>query len=371
MEDLGIARYGDGGLSQGPSFKWDLEGGQIGDDWMMNDGEEEQDTAIANESFSESSSSVPLKSGAVAKKRRIRNRKLPITRIIKTDIRRHYSTMLTNVRNSHDINLVQSFFATYCTGQIHVESTMNKMFLGERPYERAEHLLSNVKGLLLFAALGIQLSPDESVAIKNTKVITRSDSDETMILIDWATSFTNLFDVDPNELVDEMVATACDLNSQLQPYTPPSLQLTIGETNDASALQDDFLRTSLGDMVSVVAAFQIPSSHRTIEVEESIPRDCSPNIDESRGSPHDAVAKIFTPAKPGTPMRIPDAFAYYRATRGHNLPLHSSPQRLEKHNRLVLTVNAQRQIVRITVLPLPNSDNESDPLATRYGPYFI
>lgn len=340
-----------GCLSQDPSL---LERYVPELDRMNDDVELDQDI-LSSRPDSPSSSSSVAQSEAVAKKRRVRYRRTQsFPRVIKTDIRRHYATMIANVFNSHCISLLQSFFATYCTQQLRVEKKFNE--LSKKPYAD-QHLLTSTTGILLLAAVGMQLNPDETFTLTNTKVITRSDSDEATIVINFSTSLTTLYDVDPDEVANEMVESAFNLNLSSE----PTISASGGSSQDA-------LRSSLGDIVSVVTSSELSLTSNSYDTTSTLSDDTSSAVShssscniapskpaqENRAGRYtsksqdslsfESTARIFTPVRKGSPVRLPNAFAFFQARTGRSIPLRDHPQRIQSHNQITLLLNAKRQI---------------------------
>lgn len=300
--------------------------------------------------------SYNMKSDAVAKKRRIRNRRVPLPKIVKTDIRRHYGTMMANVLNTHSISLLQSFFATYCTHHLSVEKQYSE--LTKKPHVD-QHLFTSTTGILLLAAVGMQLTPDETFSLKKYKVITRSDSDETTILLKFSACRTLLYDVDIDALVNDMVGSVFKLR------VPSSAAESTGE-DDSASLSEDLLRSSLGDIVSVVttpkqslntpeikttdsAASTIYHTSSIVPPAPSMKEEELGNGNRNHQRSSAPVVRVLTPAQHGTPVRLPNAFAFYQAKTGKCIPLRSSPEQVQVHSQVMLLVNSKRQIVRISV----------------------
>lgn len=334
---------------------------------MENAADEEVQVTRTGSESSTSLVALPSKPQATEKKPRKRNRQAALPRVIKTDIRRHYGTMITNVFNSHDISLLQSFFATYCTGSMHF--TLNPVGnVSPRLDDINEHLLTSATGLSLFVAVGTQLSPDETISLINTKVVTRSDREETVIVLTLRSTKTSLFAVSVDEVVNEMVATAFNLKISTVHTSAHGFAMAEETTyaqQGTMLSQEEKLRESLGDIVSIVANSPSPTHSDAVPIFNS---NTSPEesglVEVAHERPaFESMARIFTPAKYGATLRIPDAFAFYQATRGHTVPLQKNPQRLCKFSQVILTVNSLRQIDLIAAVPI--SDVTVDATAER------
>lgn len=309
-------------------------------DWESLDNESGEYENIADE--------FPIsKAMARNRKNKPRRRKRPmLVRLFKTDIRRYYSSMVANVFNSQDLNLLQSFFATYCTPRMHLRPISNEY---EREtgvvsiHRHKDSLVSNVTGLLMFSAFIMQITPDTSMNIDDVKIHTRSDTSEARIVISISMPTTHIYDVDVNDVAEEMVKTAHSINHVHLSHSACETGLDGNEIGDArlnSVVRSEATRASLGDLVSVAATLPIENTGSS-----------GPREQDDLTTADQNIARISSPAKLGTAVQVPNALAYYEATRGHSLPLRSRPEQEVSRIKLVMYVNRQRQIDHVAVFP--------------------
>jgi hypothetical protein len=111
-----------------------------------------------------------------------------VPRLFKRDIRRHYATMLANVSNSHDHNLVASFFRTYGVEQLVVARHRHTIDvsgaiggalplaqLHSRVFHDGEpHELRGVPSLVRVLCGMFVLHPDQVFSTGNVRVVSRA-----------------------------------------------------------------------------------------------------------------------------------------------------------------------------------------------------
>lgn len=333
-------------------------------DWLLYESMESQPEEEADNAGSGRSS---------VRKRRVRmRRKVPyVPRLLRNDIRRHYSQMMANTFNSHDLSVLQSFFATYCTSVLTMQrdpmapSFLERALLEQHvditPVNRQHHqlLFASPRGLLLMMAVMMQLTPDHTMSLESSTITTRSDTDETVIHMDFCGTFTHIYDVDPDNMAEEMAAAAYGIRMKNEPQQQTCLYLPPIEPDATSTDHENRpIQDALGDMVSeVAAASAIPSStlppslsHSQLDSAEA-PCSTYPSSDTS-SPPSSSSSTVATPGVVGLRSRVkqvgsvrpPDAFTFYYLTRGRSVPLVPSPQRFSVRSRIVLHVNAERQI---------------------------
>lgn len=271
--------------------------------------------------------------GCIIKKIRKRRMLVLAPHVTRNDIRRQYSQMILNAYNSHDLHLLQSFFATYCSKTCCMHRDSRSLTPLERALSMAQNsnieptyhyhrglFNSSTQGILLAFSLLMQLAPDQVLTAENVQVATRSDSDATLISMDFCGTFTHIYDTDAEVMAEEMAEVACRINQN--------------DNNDVIASCDSFvdpLRASLGDLVSVIRSNMSDNSSQT-------------DSDTSGSSTANSLMSLRQRPKFESSLRPPDAFAFYYYTRGTNIPLIASPQLFSVRFRFTMHVNAQRQI---------------------------
>lgn len=130
-------------------------------------------------------------------------------RVFKHDIRRHYPTMFLNVMNSCDYNTFLSFFCTFSSPDMIVQKIpINMEELRKLPVSLPPLPIMPFRGTDWVRFHFLQAScfcADRIFRIDSAKVITRSDSDESVIVMDVVNELTYLYAVDPITMIDAML----------------------------------------------------------------------------------------------------------------------------------------------------------------------
>lgn len=130
-----------------------------------------------------------------------------IPRSVPTDIRHTYTTIFTNMFNAFQYPLWTNYFTTYCTSDVlFVESSPKSMRPNFPRY--IEIIGARLSSQFMYNRL--QILPDAVFKIKKTKLFTRSDTSESLVVSSFTIQGTKLYDLN------------------LEPLLPPSLQLREG-----------------------------------------------------------------------------------------------------------------------------------------------
>lgn len=132
-------------------------------------------------------------------------------RVFKHDIRRQYPTMFLNVMNSCDFGMILSFFRTFAVPDMIVQKKpidmeeIRKLPPGTSlpplpivPFRGADWVRFHFLQASCFCA-------DRIFRVKNAKIVTRSDSQSSVIVMDVVNELTYLYAVDPITMIDAML----------------------------------------------------------------------------------------------------------------------------------------------------------------------
>lgn len=162
------------------------------------------------------------------KRKRIRNRRrIFAPRILKRDIRRYYPVMMANVFNSYDEKTVESFLGAFAAPDMRIRKNALLELSCSPLFE--EQFRSDI---LPEANIGCQwtyihflvmksMFPDQAMHIVSSQLLTRSDTQKTILSIQVRFDFTRLHDVHPLLLTDD-IFEALVLNNDSNNATDPS-----------------------------------------------------------------------------------------------------------------------------------------------------
>lgn len=157
------------------------------------------------------------------RKRRVRPRRkrkstVVVPRLFKRDIRRYYATMLANVSNSHDHNLVASFFRTYAVEQLVLTRHRHAMdhsgaiggalpsaqFHSRVFHDGEPHDLRGVPTLVRVLCGMFVMHPDQVFAADNVRIVSRVGDACSRVECDFRIAYNLLYDVHPVAFVDHI-----------------------------------------------------------------------------------------------------------------------------------------------------------------------
>lgn len=118
-----------------------------------------------------------------------------IPKVPSDDIRRKYPMMIINTLNSLDATLMHSFFQQFT----HPESALYKQILSkDEPEQEVERLsFYGADDIFSYMFAVSLITPDRAIRICNTKIITRSDTFRTEIILEGEATGTWPYDTDP------------------------------------------------------------------------------------------------------------------------------------------------------------------------------
>lgn len=126
----------------------------------------------------------------------------PRPRIVRTDIRRSYSTMYTSVFNSGDFGLIFGFFDTFCSPSF--AYTMTKENLIGKETTQFSFIRQGIASCAQFWLFHTLTSPDAAMTLLDTNVITTDSDDSSKIVSRFSFKATKIFDCSPI-FKDEMI----------------------------------------------------------------------------------------------------------------------------------------------------------------------
>lgn len=121
-----------------------------------------------------------------------------------TDVRRNYTTMLSNVLNSSDADLIHSFWTHFGTPQIRLKKTHRMDQVMELPKVISYHGLA---GIVAYWSAMMQLLPDHTVHFDDAKIHTRIDSPNSVITASYTSKCTIIYDILPPDLASHYLKT--------------------------------------------------------------------------------------------------------------------------------------------------------------------
>jgi hypothetical protein len=126
-------------------------------------------------------------------------------RIVKSDIRRKFPIMLTNVFNSFNMKLVRSFLTTFCDHQdILYQHIVNIPFLQEQQLQPAAHVfeISILHHVINFMGGMQEFTPDMVFMLKNSQIQRRIDCEGSLIVLTMEAHGSRIYPIFPSILAD-------------------------------------------------------------------------------------------------------------------------------------------------------------------------
>lgn len=146
------------------------------------------------------------------KRKRPKRKKNFIPRVIKSDIRRHYSTMITNVINANNHELLKSFFHSYAIPTFRMNTRqIDPASYAHLPQEVVQNNIAKfVKGIsfngeewLKFHSLvNNMISPDQVLRLRDVRLVTRLNDHRSVIVMSVDVELSHIFEVDPLEMLN-------------------------------------------------------------------------------------------------------------------------------------------------------------------------
>lgn len=274
---------------------------------------------------------------------------IKIPKIPKNDIRRYFPSMFMNTCNSGDFHHIQSFLQTFMTNNCNCISTQKLPLTLKIPD------LVVAEGPVLFAhyLLGLQMMcPDVTMRLKNSKVVTFSNSSVTKIIMDVECSLTKIAHI-PYELW----IPSPDMLSRL--YTCSSLKnlytTTSGTYNNSSTSNDSTNRTTNDNIRKRKNHTDInendhnnsgntttaTNSHNTTTTNNNINNNNNNKNNNTANNSHNTATNnsITTAA-----TYIPESYMYKLTEVATLLP---SPLSLNVHAQLVIVMDQRKHIIAV------------------------
>lgn len=122
-----------------------------------------------------------------------------IPRILKSDIRRKYLFMFTNVMNSYDFPLLDSFFRKFTASNVSLYKSPCQMDKGPAV------ALSGVNLLIYYMGAMLQTSPDKVIRLDGTTIKQRSDTEDTVLSANFSLKFTRFYNISPSIIASSIL----------------------------------------------------------------------------------------------------------------------------------------------------------------------
>lgn len=123
---------------------------------------------------------------------------MPFPRILKTDFRRSYANMYTNVMNSGDFSLVFGFFDTFCIPS--VSNTICRSFKINNEVKTFSVQRIGLLDCIIYWYYNLYAVPDATMFLTDSVIITDSSSDESRVSANYTFRATKIYDT-PVELI--------------------------------------------------------------------------------------------------------------------------------------------------------------------------
>lgn len=214
-------------------FFLDDDNALIDDECFLFDEELEDDESdsdlpsleVSNSSQSTSSLETNLSTGAVVlttkpkrkriykKRKRVRKRDpLYIPRLLKRDLRRQFPVMMVNVFNSHDFDLIRSFFLTFgsrnmalkknpLTLDFFTTNKNNKLFSVK---DDGRWMLHGPQWIIYHWYILSRINPDQVIKIEESTIHTSSGTSKSRISFVLEINFTRIYDIEDDKFVDSI-----------------------------------------------------------------------------------------------------------------------------------------------------------------------
>lgn len=150
----------------------------------------------------------------VVRRRRIRpkRKKNYIPRVVKSDIRRHYGSMVANVLNSCNNELMHSFFQNYAIPAFRMEMRqVDPSSYAHLPPQVIQNNVSKfVKGisfdgeewLKFMSPVCHAASPDQVFRLNNVRLVTRLNDESSLVVMDTEIEGSRVYDINPLDVLD-------------------------------------------------------------------------------------------------------------------------------------------------------------------------
>ena len=247
---------------------------------------------------------------------------IKIPKIPKNDIRRYFPSMFMNTCNSGDFHHIQSFLQTFMTNNCNCISTQKLPLTLKIPD------LVVAEGPVLFAhyLLGLQMMcPDVTMRLKNSKIVTFSNSPVTKIIMDVECSLTKIAHI-PYELW----IPSKDILSRL--YTCSSLKdIYTTNSNTCSSTSNDSTNSNNNDNTRKRKNYTNCSNNTT-----SNGHNTTTTSSNANNSHNNSITTAAT--------YIPESYMYKLTEVATLLP---SPLSLNVHAQLVIVMDQHKHIIAV------------------------
>lgn len=284
---------------------------------------------------------------AISRKRPSKNY---IWNVPKTDIRRVYPIMFANCFNKLDPGLTYSFFSTYTNGTIMGNHDFSEVNFNAKqvPENGTGHLASprnkSLEMMLLFYSIMAQLNPDECIRLRKGYIKTRFDSKISEIICDVAFEFTRIYDTNPMELTEQIIAdillnNSDYLNQMKSSYvvaTEEDASVNDAKSSDSSVADDEDSTVNLDDNRSYHS-----EPHKQ---QSSTSGPTSVHAPKSRKKM--TMRTLVREASNG--FRYPDTLSYYyRMTGGKTLALLEVPEKTTVYFTMKMQTDEYRRLMTL------------------------
>lgn len=122
--------------------------------------------------------------------KRIRLPRRVVPRLLRSDPRRHYASMLVNALNSHDMSYLQSFFERYMIPNATVSHPAVKSELMTKP----SLLIVGIDNIVRFRSFHEPFVPDQVTRAENVKVVRYGNREISKVVCDIKLTWTQIYD---------------------------------------------------------------------------------------------------------------------------------------------------------------------------------
>lgn len=151
----------------------------------------------------------------------------PRPRIIRSDIRRSYSSMFVNILNSGDFRMVFGFYDTFCVPTF--SNSVTRIFTVGSELKSFTSKSVGLVNSTKYWQYGANKFPDASMMLKNTTILSKEDESASRVSFTFEFRATKIYD-DPGENADFQLSP--ELSHLLSEETPE------GFNNAQTMLQD-------------------------------------------------------------------------------------------------------------------------------------
>lgn len=177
------------------------------------DWEEEEDSVDSTSCDGELIGSFSHDAGCIEsppRKRRIRNRRRILApRVFKHDVRKRFAEMFANVYNMGDTKVTSSFFRTFSAPNLE----MTKVCSGYIPEDTHVIRVTKPQYVGQYWSVMQELMPDGVIKFEDVRVVTRSDTESSLVICTMNAKFTNFYSVPAPQIAAEAVQKSINVLS--------------------------------------------------------------------------------------------------------------------------------------------------------------